>query len=113
VKIMIFAWDDITCEHLAKHAVSVAEAQEVVAGARRPFPCEIGDDKLVVWGQTSGGRYLQVIFVLKKAQEVPYESLSMEDWLDVEAGRVTELVRVIHAMEMTEDMKKQYRKRRR
>ena len=93
--------------------VSPAEAQEVVAGAEAPFPREIGDDKLVVWGQTTAGRYLQVIFVLKLPHEVPYESLSVEDWLEVEAGRSTEIVRIIHAMDLTLAMKKRLRKRRR
>jgi hypothetical protein len=68
---------------------------------------------LVVWGQTAAGRYLQVIFVLKPPHEAPYESLSVEDWLEVEAGRVTQIVRIIHAMELTSAMKKRFRKRRR
>jgi hypothetical protein len=36
-----------------------------------------------------------VIYVLKRPQEVSYESLSVEDWLDVESGEVSEIVRVI------------------
>ena len=110
---MIFAWDEDNCAHLAKHAVSPAEAQEVVACAEAPFPREVGDEKLVVWGQTAGGRYLQVIFVLKVPHEVPYESLSVEDWLEVEAGRATEIVRIIHAMNLTPAMKKRFRKQKR
>jgi hypothetical protein len=110
---MIFAWDEDNGAHLAKHAVSPAEAQAVVAAAEPPFPREIGDDKLVVWGPTIAGRYLQVIFVLKPPHEVPYESLSMEDWLEVEAGRATEIVHIIHAMDLTFAMKKRLHKRRR
>jgi uncharacterized DUF497 family protein len=110
---MIFAWDDINRLHLAKHTVSAEEAQEVVAESKPPYPREIGDGKLVVWGQTHVGRYLQVIFVLKKPQEVAYESLNVEDWFDVETGQVTEVVRVIHAMELTDTMKRKYRQQRR
>ena len=110
---MIFAWDERNGEHLAKHRVSPQEAQEVVADAEPPYPMQIGDDKLVVWGQTRGGRHLQVIFVLKRPQEVEYESLSMEDWVEVESAKATEIVRVIHAMDMTGAMKEQFRKRRR
>jgi hypothetical protein len=110
---MIFAWDETNCAHLAKHAVRAAEAQEIIAAAEAPFPQEVGDGKLVVWGQTAAGRYLQVIFVLQEPREVIYESLSVEDWLEVEAGRVTQIVRVVHAMELTVAMKKRFRKRRR
>jgi len=109
---MIFAWDDINVYHIAKHAVSSAEVQEVVAGAQPPFPQEIGNGKLVVRGQSSHGRYLQVIFVLKSPHEVPYESLTMEDWLEIETGNVPEVIRVIHAMELTPAMKRNLRKRR-
>jgi hypothetical protein len=110
---MIFAWDELNCEHLAKHSVSAAEAQEIILTARRPFPQELGDGKLVVWGQTAAGRYLQVIFVLKAPREVPYESLCVEDWLEIEARGLSQIVRVIHAMELTLSMKKGLRKRRR
>ena len=39
------------------------EAEQVVNGARKPFPRNIGDDKWLVWGQTLFGSYLQVIYV--------------------------------------------------
>jgi hypothetical protein len=70
---MIFAWDSINCEHIAKHAVTPREAEEAISGARRPYPRLVADGKLIVRGQTSAGRYLQVIFVLKSPYEVPYE----------------------------------------
>ena len=110
---MIFAWDDNNRTHLAKHNVRPEEAEEVVVGVRPPFPMEIGDEKLVVWGQTDDGRYLEVIFVLKPPQDVLYESLTAEDWHEVESGRATEIIRVIHAMDLTPAMKKRLRKRRR
>jgi uncharacterized DUF497 family protein len=39
-------------------------SKEVVETVRSPFPRRIEDDKWVVWGSTSGGRLLQVVFVL-------------------------------------------------
>jgi len=108
---MIFAWDDVNRGHLAKHNVSPEETEEIVSHARRPYPMEIGDDKLVVWGQTVAGRYLQVIFVLKVPEQVEYEQLSTLDWLAVEVGEVHEIVRIIHAMDLTATMKARLRKR--
>jgi hypothetical protein len=66
-----------------------------------------------VWGATRSGRYLQVIYVLKPPGEVAYESLAVEDWMAVEAGDATMVIRVIHAMELTARMKQLLRKRRR
>jgi hypothetical protein len=54
-----------------------------------------------------------VIFVLKMPEDVSYKSLTVEDCLDVEAGEITEVVRVIHAMDLTAQMKRQLRRRRR
>ena len=51
--------------------------------------------------------------MLKPPQEVEYEHLCVEDWLEVESGQITEIVRVVHAMDMTATMKKRFRKRRR
>jgi hypothetical protein len=92
--------------------VSPEEAEWIVTTAQPPFPSEIGDGKLVIWGQTETGRYLQVIFVLKKPQEIDYEGLAVEDWMEVESGNVEEIVRVIHAMELTKAMKKRLKRRR-
>jgi uncharacterized DUF497 family protein len=110
---MIFAWDEKNREHLAKHSVSPEEAEQILVGVRSPYPMEVGDDKLVVWGQTDHGRHLQVIYVLKRPEEVEYESLSIADWLQVELGGVREIVRVIHAMDLTPAMKRRFNKRRR
>lgn len=110
---MIFAWDDMNRGHLAKHHVNPEESEEVLASAGQPYPMELGDDKLVVWGQTDHGRYLQVIYVLKRPEEVDYESLSIQDWMEIELGGVTEIVRIIHAMELTAAMKKRFHKRQR
>jgi hypothetical protein len=59
------------------------------------------------------GRQLQVIYVLKGPDEISYESLTVEDWMSVEAGEITVVVRIIHAMDLTPRMKRRRRKRRR
>jgi hypothetical protein len=74
---------------------------------------QLRDEKLVVWGPTNAGRLLQVIYALKASDEVEYDSLAVADWLVVEAGEVDEIIRVIHAMDLTASMKKQLRRRRR
>ncbi len=61
---MDFRWGKWNTEHIAAHGVEVAEAEEAIENARSPFPHRIEDDKWLAWGSTSGGRLLQVIFVL-------------------------------------------------
>lgn len=61
---MDFRWNRWNVEHLAEHGVSPESAEEVVEGARSPYPRRIGDDKLLVWGPSDRGELLQVIFVL-------------------------------------------------
>jgi uncharacterized DUF497 family protein len=110
---MVFSWDEVNRDHIARHGVNPEEAEHVVTNAENPFPQTIEDGKFVVWGATDCGRQLQVIFVLKTPDQVSYESLAVEDWMDVEAGKITEIVRVIHAMDLTAQMKRRLRKRRR
>jgi uncharacterized DUF497 family protein len=59
-----FRWTERNVEHLARHAVDPAAAEDVVPGARRRYPRRIGEDKRLVWGADGSGRLLQVIFVL-------------------------------------------------
>jgi len=91
--------------------VTPLEAELVIETAEPPWPQQKGDDKLVVWGPTETGRLLQVIFVLKAPEEVEFDSLTIDQWADLDAG--DEIIYVIHAMELTPAMKRQYRKRRR
>ena len=88
-----------------------AETEFVVESAEPPWPQQKGEGKLVVWGPTAAGRLLQVIFVLKPPDEVEFESLTVEQWSDLDED--DRIVYVIHAMELTAAMKRQYRKRRR
>jgi uncharacterized DUF497 family protein len=106
---MIFAWDDKNREHVSKHNVSPLEAEEVVRSASEPFPRRAVGNRFSVWGQTQNGRYLQVIYVLKRPHEVSYESLALVDWLEIEQRRDVRVLRVIHAMDLTDKMKKQLR----
>ncbi|MGB7161456.1 MAG: hypothetical protein WBD40_25580 [Tepidisphaeraceae bacterium] len=110
---MIFSWDDENREHIAKHAVTPEEAEEVVRRARPPFPRAIGEGKHMVWGQTSRGRYLQAIIVFKAPEELDHDALTAEQWAEIESTGVRRVVRVIHAMDLTEGMKRSLRKRRR
>ena len=83
----------------------------MVRNAEAPFPQTIEEEKFVVWGATKTGRFLQVIYVFKRPDEVTYESLAVEDWMSIEDGAATSVVRIIHAMDLTPRMKRQLRKR--
>ncbi|HEX4128499.1 MAG TPA: hypothetical protein VHZ24_00550 [Pirellulales bacterium] len=63
----------------------------MVRGVRRPFPRAIDDNKFLVCGRGSGGRLLQVVFVLD------------------DDGTVF----VIHARSLTDKEKRRMRRRRR
>src|SRR5205809_18603 len=82
---MIFVWDDLYREHIAKHGATPGEAEEVVRRAQAPFPLTTGDEKRIVWGRTRAGRQLQVIFVHKSPEELSIEALSQLGWARVEA----------------------------
>ena len=110
---MIFAWDAGNREHIARHGVTPTEATYVVENAASPFPQELGDGKRRVWGATAGRRWLQVIYVLKEQNEVAFESVAPLDWVMLEEMPDAKIARVIHAMDMTPDMKRQLRRRRR
>lgn len=86
---MEFRWNQWNVEHIARHGVSPEQAEEVVCGAARPHPLHGEDDKWLVWGSTSGGEWLQVVFIID------------ED----------DTVFVIHARPLTKNEKKRYRRR--
>jgi uncharacterized DUF497 family protein len=86
---MQFRWIDWNREHIAEHGVEPEEAEMVVRNARPPFPEEIEDEKLIVKGRGSGGRFLQVVYLL-----------------DPDGTAF-----VIHARPLTEREKKQLRRR--
>ena len=88
---MEFRWIDWNIQKCVRHGVRPVEAEYVVRHASRPYPCQIGDEKALVRGQTDAGRYLQVIYLLD------------ED----------ETVFVIHAMPLTVKKKRTHRRRQR
>jgi uncharacterized DUF497 family protein len=110
---VIFAWDQTHRGHIDKHDVTPTEAEFVVENAASPFPQDMGDGKRRVWGPTSNGRMLQVIYVLKKQNEVAFDSVAPLDWAELQAMPGAKIARVIHAMDLTYDMKRQLRRRRR
>ena len=62
----------------------------------------------MVWGRTEDGSYLQVGFVYLPDKRVDISLLRAEQILDFQAG--AEVLYVFHAMPMTADQKRQYRK---
>lgn len=86
-----FRWNAWNLEHATRHGVSVAEAEAVVSAARSPFPQQIGDDKLLVMGRGTAGRFVQVIYV-------PGDDGTLY---------------IIHARPLTDRQKKQLRRRKR
>jgi uncharacterized DUF497 family protein len=83
-----FRWNDWNIEHIAEHGVRPEEAEEIVQHARRPYPRREGDRKYRVRGRTSGGQWLQVIYIV-----------------DPEMA-----IYVIHARPLTDGEKKQFRR---
>src|SRR3954453_20083534 len=108
---MLFAWDDWNIDHIAEHRVSQHQAEIVIETAEPPWPAQKGEDKFLVWGPADDGRLLQVIFVLKAPDEIEFESLTIDQWADLNPE--DRIVYVIHAMDLTAAMKRKYRKRRR
>jgi uncharacterized DUF497 family protein len=86
-----FRWNEWNLEKIAKHGVTVEDAEQVVRRAMRPYPQRIDDGKVLVRGQARSGAYLQVIYVPQENHEVF----------------------VIHARPLTENEKTRLRRRRR
>lgn len=110
---MIFSWDDWNIGHIAKHAVTRAEAEEVVRNAAEPFPRKMEERKLMVWGQTRAGRYLLVIFTYREVEEITFESIALDQWIAISDGAIMDVAYVVHAMTLPPKLLKQYRRMRR
>jgi len=85
---MRFRWIDWNRDHIARHGVAPEEAELVVRRAKRPYPRPIHDNKWIVRGQGSGGRFMQVIFVFDD----------------------DDTAFIIHARPLTDREKRQYRR---
>jgi len=86
-----FRWNRWNEEHIRRHGVEPEEAEEVVFGARSPYPLVQSEERYLVWGSTDDGRLLQVVFVID------------------EDGTVF----VIHARLLTDKEKRRYHRRKR
>ena len=86
-----FRWNEWNIEHIAEHGVTPDEAEWIVNRARAPYPRRAGGERYLAVGQTSGGDYLQVVYILDPA----------------------DTVFVIHARPLTDREKKALRRRRR
>jgi uncharacterized DUF497 family protein len=84
-----FRWNEWNLDHATRHGISPEEAEMVVRASRRPFPKQIGNDKLLVMGRGQGGRFVQVIYVVDKDGALY----------------------IIHARPLTERQKKQLRRK--
>lgn len=84
-------WNDWNIGKLDKHGVTPAEVEQVVNHPGRGFPRRIDKGKWLVWGPTSAGRLLQVIYLLE----------------------TDHTLFVIHARELDTREKRQIRKRQR
>lgn len=83
-----FRWNEWNVDHIGEHGVSPEDAEHVVKHARRPYPRQVGDEKILVRGQNASGDHLQVIYLLDDA------------WT----------VYVIHARPLTASEKSKYRR---
>lgn len=106
---MIYQWTPRNSDHIARHGVREAEAIFVIDHARAPFPREIEAEKQLVWGQTAGGRYIQVIFIYLSDEEVDLQALAPLDRLGFMAGE-DEVGYVLHARDLTTKEKRRYRR---
>ncbi|HTQ39149.1 MAG TPA: hypothetical protein VMJ32_08970 [Pirellulales bacterium] len=86
---MNFRWIEWNLEKVAKHGVTPDEAERIIETARRPYPTLLTDDRWFAIGRGSGGRLIQVAFLLD------------------EDGTVF----VIHARPLTEKEKRRFRRR--
>jgi uncharacterized DUF497 family protein len=86
-----FRWIDWNVGKCEKHGVKPEDAEDVVNGATRPYPEQIGHDKIMVRGKSRAGDYLQVIYLFER----------------------DDVVFVIHARRLTLREKRQLRRRRR
>src|SRR3954447_17355269 len=107
---LIFLWDEVNAEHIGAHGVLPEEAEHVVRHAKSLYPEKIGEGKRRVWGQARDGKYLQVVFVEPADDELDFETLTPEAlWAMMDDEAL--FVRVIHAMPMTDDMKRRHNRR--
>jgi hypothetical protein len=104
-------WDLWSIVHIAKHGVTPAEVDYILAHVQPPFPETIGDGKHLVHGQTEAGRWLQVIYVYRAIDTLDWSSVDWEDRVAQLDQVDDEVVYVIHARDLNEQEKRAARRR--
>ncbi len=61
---MLFRWIQWNIDKVTLHGVTPQEAEHVVECAKNPYPQYREDCMFLVWGSTSAGRLVQVVYVL-------------------------------------------------
>ena len=61
----VFRWNEWNEDHIGQHGVLPEEAEYSVNNAAPPYPEYVGHGKWLVRGQASGGRFIQVVFVIE------------------------------------------------
>jgi hypothetical protein len=95
--------------HIAEHDVEPYEAMYVLEHPKPPYPREVGNGKVQVWGKTEHGRFLQVIYMFPDDEDIDISYLEPEDRLDFLAGE-EELVYVVHARDLTNNERRAFRR---
>jgi hypothetical protein len=108
---MICYWDGWNRAHATRHGVTIPEIEYVVHHAVAPYPESIGGGKYLIRGQTSAGRYVQVIFAYTSTERMKFEEMSIDELLRLERSKGPYLY-VIHARDLNEREKRRTRKRR-
>lgn len=105
---LFFLRNETLDEHAGRHGIRREDAEYVVRNAEPPYPQDIGDGKFRVWGRTSAGEYVQVIFAIKDVADIDYDQLTLP-MLAAISEEDSLFIVIIHAMPMTDDMKRRYR----
>jgi len=63
-----FDWDQANTDHIARHRIAPAEAEQVISGASLPIETEDrgGEERHTELGQTAAGRLLVVVWTWRR-----------------------------------------------
>ena len=63
-----FDWDDANTAHIARHGITVDEAEDVIMGASIPIESGIrgGEDRHTELGETASGRLILVVWTWRR-----------------------------------------------
>ncbi len=95
--------------HIGSHSVSEREAEAVVRAASASVPAQDRPAEAPRVGQDVGRQVLSVIFVIRAAAQIDYESIGIEDIINLGDDDVPRTY-VIHARDLTPAEKSRYRR---